>query len=167
MAKLLKGNYETPIGRPTSEDLSALNRQKPVDAGIRGTRSRVAKSVHKPGLDAKLDSMRVEILEKMVEIFSKWGVQQRQLEDILGRNDIEKGLNWSDIRELMDHILLRWATIYSGIPDGRHILKELMEGDVDPTDVDHAYTEVAQFFGFRDYDELTHILELGEKSEKE
>ncbi|MBI5421676.1 hypothetical protein HZA44_00895 [Candidatus Peregrinibacteria bacterium] len=166
MARLLKGDYETPVGHPTSEAVRAMNRQKSVEDRVRHTRSRVGKSVKKPGVNAELDSIRVEILEKIAEIFSKWGVQQRQLESLIGKQVDRNGLSWSDIRELIDHILLRWATIYSGVPDGSQILKELMEGDVDPADIDQAYTEVAQFFGFRDYDELTHYLELGEKSEK-
>lgn len=167
MAKLLKGDYETPVGSPNSCDIRELGQRKMIESGIHKTRGRITKVCKRPSNEEKLDAIRNDILEKMAKILSKWGVDQNQILAITGKDEIGKGLNWTDIGVLMDHILLRWVTIYSRIPDDKHILKELMEGDVDPADIHHAYTEVAQFFGFRDYDELTSYIELGEQSEKD
>lgn len=166
MGKVIKNSPDSLPQSPVTGEYVDTDRILETECQIVASRNNVEQGLKSLELNGKLDNLRLMVLENIEAILRDMGIPYDEMEAQIGRRDREAKVTWSEIDEMVSHILLKWCAIKSEVPEGSNVIREFIEGEVDPVDIDLAYAEVASNLGFGDYDEMSACIELGRESEK-
>lgn len=159
MAKALKPSPDQLEQCPISDLITPVDSVPVAETEPLEARQEMAISLKSLELKEKLEGLRLVVLDKMSPLFSGWS-------PIYAEKIAGKRISWSRIDEFISEIILKRSSIKSGVPEGSDLIKEMIEGDIDPISIDETYEEIARALGFPDYDEMVTTIEMGKESEK-